>query len=162
MKRIPLTQGKETIVDDQDYDYLMQWKWRYLSARTVGYAVRTQRESDGETVKMMHYVIAERMGLKITSTCDHKDRNGLNNRQENLRPATISQNNANRRSTSKSGYRGVYWYPKHDKWVSQIRVEGKMHALGYFTDKVEAAKAYNKAAKKHFGEFARLNPIPGE
>lgn len=158
MKKIPLTKGMEALVDDQDYKFLMQWDWQYHSTDNGGYAVRTIRNP---TKKIwMHHVVATRKGLVIKSCCDHIDRNGVNNRRDNLRLATSSQNGANRFRKNKSGFRGVYWYPRYSKWSTQIRVEGKLHNLGYFTDKIEAAKAYNKAAEEHFGEFAWLNPIP--
>ncbi len=65
-------------------------------------------------------------------------------------------------ANNKSGFKGVCWYKARNKWICYITAMNKRIHLGYFTDKVEAAKAYNAAAKKHFGEFAWLNPIPGE
>ena len=153
MQKIPLTKGKEALVDDQDYDYLMQWKWH--AAKGVKYAGRNRSI-------YMHQVIAERMGFETIA--DHIDGNGLDNRRENLRPATNQLNQANRgpQVNNTSGFKGVYYDKARDKWRAQIMVHQKQHNLGRFDDKVEAARVYNKAAKKHFGEFAWLNPIPGE
>lgn len=162
MRRIRLTKGKEALVDDEDYDHLMQWKWQYRQTDGGGgYATRTQRSGDHRKAVWMHHVVADRMGLETGDEYDHIDRNGLNNCRNNLRPATASQNCANRRPRRNgSGYRGVYWYPRYRKWNAMIRVKGRIHNLGYFQSRVEAAKAYNEAAKQHFGEFACLNPLP--
>lgn len=152
MKTIKLTQGMETWVDDEDYDYLNQWTWQYDS----GYAKRTE----GRSSVRMHTVVGQRMGL--IGQIDHKDTFGLNNQRENLREATHSQNIANsklsRRNTS--GFKGVVWYASHQKWAARIVVNQKQIHLGYFDCKIQAAKKYNHAAKSFFGEFARLNEIP--
>jgi len=91
---------------------------------------------------------------------DHKDGNGLNNRKANLRLCTNSQNQANRNGTQRnntSGFNGVTW-SKHDKkWRAKIMLNKKrVHLGGYYTA-AEAANAYDKAAIKLFGEFARVN-----
>jgi hypothetical protein len=89
---------------------------------------------------------------------DHENRNGLDCRRENLRAATYSQNNANRRFSIKntSGYRGVR-KTKEGKWRAEIKVDGKKISLGCYWDIIEAAKAYDTASSKYFGEFANLN-----
>ena len=92
---------------------------------------------------------------------DHIDGNGLNNQKSNLRIATRSQNSMNRdkQADNKSGYKGVYWKDSHKKWAAVIKIERKAVHLGLFTDKEEAAKAYNEAVKVYFGEFGRTNVI---
>jgi hypothetical protein len=162
MKKIPLTQGREALVDDCDYEYLMQWKWCASKEGSIFYAV-SGCSSEG-TLKRMHRVVAARMGFSSSSMADHINRNGLDNQRENLRPATKVENGRNRGpiENSKSGYKGVSWRADRARWRVNIRVNDKQVHLGYFDDKVEAAKAYNAAAKKHFGEFAWLNPTPGE
>ncbi len=87
---------------------------------------------------------------------DHKDRNQLNDRIENLRVATINQNGYNKGilPTNTSGYKGVSWNSKTKKWKADIRVNGKRLFLGYFSDPVEAHAVYVKAALEHHGEFA--------
>ena len=90
---------------------------------------------------------------------DHIDGNGLNNASENLRLCTPGQNRANCRKDrdNRSGYKGVTWARTSRKWMAQIVVQGKKQYLGVFVDKVRAAKAYDREAKKAHGEFAGLN-----
>ena len=161
MKRIPLTQGKETLVDDQDYEYLIQWDW---CANRKDSAFYTQGRIDGNTTTSIHQVLGKLLGFSSGVNVDHINRNGLDNRRENLRPASKMENARNRgpQVNNTSGFKGVTLYRYDDTWQAQIHVRGKNIYLGRFDDKVEAAKAYNEAAKKHFGEFAWLNPIPGE
>jgi hypothetical protein len=97
----------------------------------------------------------------MPSVIDHVDSNSTNNKIENLREATQSQNMMNRAvSTScKSGYKGVYFVEALQKWRAYISVNRKNISIGYFLDKHEAAKAYNKAAFELRGNFAKLNTI---
>jgi hypothetical protein len=103
----------------------------------------------------MHCLIMGAKGI------DHVNGNGLDNRRENLRPATNSQNMANRRPNinSSSPYKGVTWAPNcgSGKWRANIKIDGASHTLGFFEDVREAAEAYDAAARVAFGEFARLN-----
>lgn len=96
---------------------------------------------------------------------DHKDGNTLNNTRENLRLVTSAQNNQNRRIpiNNKAGFKGVSFNLKSSLYVAYIYVNYKRIHLGYFSNKVDAAKAYDNAARQHFGEYARLNfPKDGE
>ena len=159
MKRIKLTQGKFALVSDEDYEYLNQWKWFAHKGYTTFYAIRHSLTINKKrTLIYMHRVIAERMGIKNP---DHIDRNGLNNQRNNLRDSTRSQNNANRglNKNNTSGYKGVCWNKQKQKWHARIRVNYKYVQLGLFDNIKDAARAYNKAALKYFGEFAWLNPI---
>ena len=91
---------------------------------------------------------------------DHINHNGLDNRKANLRPATCAQNNYNRihlRKSQSSKYTGVSWQKQSKKWMVQIRYKGRRIFLGLFEDEIQAAKAYDKAAKIYHGEFASLN-----
>lgn len=93
---------------------------------------------------------------------DHINRNGLDNRKANLRPATCAQNILNRaynfkRKDSPSKYKGVCWHKYTKKWQAQICFGGTHKTVGYFDNEIEAAKAYDRAAKKYHKEFAVLN-----
>ena len=109
--------------------------------------------------RMMFYI----MNGYLPDEVDHANHDKLDNSFENLRAATISQNRMNTSSHkgSSSKYLGVTWCKRDEKWKSQISVEGGNKYQGCFTSETEAAKAYNTAAAKHFGEFANLNTIPG-
>lgn len=164
MKRIPLTQGKEALIDDQDYEYLTQWTWCAGRGGNSKHFYAVSGCSAEGSFKLMHKLIGGLIGFPPKSMVDHVNRNGLDNQRENLRPATKVENGRNRGPTknNKSGYKGVTWRSDRGKWRATIKVNDRQVHLGYFNDKVEAAKAYNKAAKKYFGKFAWLNPIPKE
>lgn len=149
MKQIALTNSKEfVLVDDNDYELLNKHRWYAITIKLCTYAQRR----DGSKHVMMHNVIT---GYKLT---DHKNRNGLDNRRENLRDASYSENAANRikaRNCS-SIYKGVSQCSKTGNWRAYIN-KGKFKSLGTFKTQEEAAKAYDKAALEAFGEYARLN-----
>ena len=154
MKVIALTQGREVVVDDEDYEFLAQRRWKCEPRRDSGYACRTE----GRTTIYMHQLVAERYGLDVCECeIDHKDGNGLNNQRTNLRAATRSQNNANQRVArrNRSGYKGVYWSQAARKFAAQL---GRKY-LGLFESPVDAAIAYNCAARARFGDFAHLNSV---
>ena len=115
--------------------------------------------NNGKVVHMHREIVSPPDGFVI----DHANGNGIDNRRENIRICTISQNvqNSSRRSDNSSGFKGVGWH-KNKKWRVQIMVNGRVTHVGMFSDIVDAAKAYNDAAVKCFGEFAKLNEIPQE
>ena len=155
MKKIKLTQGKCALVSDIDYTYLNQWKWYYHR----GYARRTDRSGKQPRTILMHRIVLERILAQSNFThTDHRDLDGLNNQRRNLRPATQQQNGQNRgkQKNNTSGYKGVSWYPRDQQWVAKIRVNQRLLHLGYFTNKGDAAKAYNRAEKKYCGKFSSV------
>lgn len=164
MKEIKLTRGMSALVDDEDFEYLAQFKWRVVSLGNGGdhlYAGRTARDRKpcGEMV-LMHREIMGVRG-KPENLIDHKNRNGLDNRKLNLRPCDRHQNSANRRSKigASSGFLGVFFYKRDRNWTAKIRFNKKLYHLGYFDDEIKAALAYNDAAIQYHGEFANLNII---
>jgi len=145
VKTITLSDGQVCRVDDADFSRVGRERWYPAEGVNTTYAVR----SDGDT---MHRVIVRAQpGQKV----DHADGNGLNNQRSNLRVCTQAQNNANSstRRSSRSGFKGVHWCLKREKWIVQC---AHKH-VGQFAEKVEAAKAYDVAAVAAYGEFARLN-----
>ena len=97
--------------------------------------------------------------LLNTKGVDHRDGDKLNNLDNNIRPCTTSQNNANKPSSSMSGLKGAYLDKRKNKWYSSIKCGGKTKFLGYFDNKYDAALAYGRAAEEMFGEFAYCDNI---
>ena len=159
MKEIPLTRGRVALVDDEDYDYLMQWKW-YTNKTLQGkfYAARSLWNLITKKIKnvCMHRVIID---AKKGEEVDHKDGNGLNNQRGNLRLCTRAQNNANSKlqKNSTSGYKGATFDRHAQKWQAHIMYNRRHLFLGYYGTSEEAARAYDKKAIELFGEFARPN-----
>lgn len=166
MKRIPLTQGLYALVDDADFEWLNQWKWFALkgTGNNTFYAVHWDCSSKPKVLVRMHTVLLERkLGRSLLDEVDHEDNNGLNNQKCNLREATASENSCHRglRSDNTSGFKGVSWINREQKWYAQISIKGKYYSLGYFDDPREAARAYDRAAVDLHGEFAKTNKMLG-
>lgn len=158
---IPLTQCQNALVDASDYDWLMQWNWFASWSKNTKsfYAMRRIWINGRDKTIPMHRQI---LGLKLDDPRqgDHKEPGQtLNNRRSNLRIATQSQNqqNSNKQANNKSGFKGVSLRKDTNKWTAHICVNGKDRNLGYFEDRTEAARAYDAAALRCFGEFAHLN-----
>jgi ribosomal protein L19 len=160
MKRIPLTQGKVALVDDEDYCWLSQYKWHLRKGTNTFYATRHAWIKNKRVTIDMHRDI-----LKLTPgdkrLTDHKDRNGLNNQKENLRIVSISINIYNRVMNIKRGktsiYRGVCWSTRHKKWKASITYCKKVKHLGFFNSQKEAAEIYDKAAIRYYPDLTILN-----
>lgn len=150
---IPLRNGLVVIVDAEDYEWLSQWKWKAKKGYSTIYAVR---RSEG------HLIFMHRAILGVTDPrilVDHKNRNGLDNRRDNIRVASRAQNMHNRISSSNntSGYKGVHWDKRKEKWIAAIGIDGRRKHLGNFDSSEDAARAYDQAARELHGNFALLN-----
>lgn len=147
MKEIIATKGLVVLVDDDDYESLSKHKWH-----SQGGYVRNAKLGTMHRFLMKH----------PEGSVDHINGNKCDNRRVNLRLATHSQNMQNRHygwGTSK--YRGVIWSRNHDAWQARIKLNGKSIYLGMFRDELDAAKAYNAAKDKYYGEYAGPNEIDG-
>lgn len=154
-KQIALTQGKVTLVDDLDYERLNQWKWYANKQHNTWYAVRGIRDYGKVTMIRMHREI---LHTPVGMDTDHKDGDGLNNRRNNLRCATTAQNHQNGRSRKgTSRFKGVCRNRRAGKWKAYIHAEGRTVHLGCFDSETDAAKAYDNAAQRYFGDFACTN-----
>jgi hypothetical protein len=152
MKEILLTRNKVALVDDKDFDRLNHYSYSAHKRFNNWYAIR---HGENHCVIRMHHDV---LGLNPSVIVDHKDGDGLNNQSENLREATKSQNAANSRKRNGSSiYKGVSYKESSDKWQAKICVNYKQIYLGLHENEVDAALAYDSAAMKYFGEFARLN-----
>lgn len=157
MKEIELTKGKFALVDDCDFDRVSAFKWQAAADGNTYYA---QMVVDGHSIRMHRFILGVRRGVGI----DHKNRNGLDNRRENIRVATQSQNNHNRPAQKRpwkkhSEYKGLTWAYGPSCWQVRIMVDGRRRLIGYFKDEAEAARAYNAAAREMCGEYALLNVV---
>jgi len=161
-----LTKGQVTIVDRVDADLaLLKWHAHFSPSYANGgnfLAKRSTPRINGKHgVEYLHRVILSRMlgrPLLHSEWVDHEDLNPLNNRRENLRLATPSQNQVNKgkRTDNSSGFTGVSWRKDRRKWVARIWFNGKKYQLGNFDTKEAAHDAYIEKAKELHGEFARL------
>ena len=133
-------------------------KWHAIKSRNTFYAGRTIRVGKKHISIKMHRAVIH---LPKHLFADHINRNGLDNRKANLRPATIAQNNFNKiqpkAKNATSKYQGVTWDKNRKMWLARIGIYGKRKHIGHFKDEIHAAKAYDKAAKEYQKEFAVLN-----
>ena len=152
---VPLTKGRFAKVDEVDFADVSKWNWScWTDHGNRAYAAR------GQIVLMHRYIMRAEPGEQV----DHKNGDGLDNRRRNLRKATVTENSRNhmkRRGEHTSKYKGVSWHC--GKWCANISRDGKAFRLGRFTTEEEAALAYDEAARRLHGEFARVNfPIDDE
>ncbi len=165
IKQIMLTQGQHAIVDSENYEYLMQWKWTYCD----GYAYRAvfmgsiNGKKKSKKIRMHRIIVAAPDGWYV----DHINGDTLDNRRCNLRICTAMQNAQNSyRPVHRIGcirsskYKGVSYNKKNKNWRVQIQVNKKKMYVSSHKFEIEAASAYNAAAIQYFGEFAKLNEVP--
>lgn len=155
MNQIKLSSDKVALVDDEDFEYLSQFKWYDAH----GYAARNYFIKGKHIHVSMHREILGNIPSNVQT--DHINGNKLDNRRENLRLCNNAQNNQNKGLTkdNTTGFKGLRWYKPSKRWQVRIAVYGKQIHLGYFKDITKAVKTYNTAAKKYHGEFAYQNII---
>ena len=141
MKKIKLSRGKFTTVDDADYASLNRYKWYAVQGRSGFYAVRAVRNGEKQTKLRMHRVIT---GANAGLVVDHRNHNTLDNRRSNLLPCSNSDNGFNRRGAAKhsrSRIRGVSYIARDKKWKAQVRKGGRYLLNRQFKSKKEAVRA---------------------
>lgn len=160
MRELLLTKGYVALVDDEDYDYVNQWKWHFTSymgaCRNVPLPHPTSRNHRQTTISL-HRTI---MNTPKDMVCDHINGNRLDNRKSNLRNCSQSENMKNRKINvnNTSGYKGVLWESRKKYWYATIQSNRKRVYLGGgFQSPKDAALLYDKHAKLLHGEFAKLN-----
>jgi hypothetical protein len=160
-----LSQGIWTTVDAEDFEWLKGHDWSARKNVTGKfYGSRKGKISTGEFLFMsLHRVILIPIENEETRRLlvDHRDRDPMNNRRSNLRLCSWNQNSQNRtkRRNCTSTYKGVHLHSKTKRlcWRSSFCLDGDIKFLGLFETEIEAALAYDEAAKTHYGEFAALN-----
>jgi hypothetical protein len=157
-RRIYLGEGEWTILDAEDYYRLSDFKWGIYASKGKCYVVCNIKigPMQTRTVRLHREIMNAPDGLLV----DHRNGSTFDNRRENLRLATRTQNNCNRRKTkskTSSRFIGVSFNKQRQRWNVYIRHNGKKLWLGRFNNEENAAKAYDNAAVKYHKEFARLN-----
>lgn len=146
MKKIRLTHGLHTLVDDDVYQWASKYRWSAQFRKGKFYAARKTKEG----LISLHREIQQ---PKPGQLVDHRDGDSLDNQRHNLRVATPVQNAGNRGPAQRQPYKGVLWSKKHAAWRARLRNQ----TLGYFPTAEAAARAHDAKAKETYGEFAWLN-----
>ena len=155
--RLKLNHGKSTVVDAEDAPILRRYAWRAVRRHSLWYAAGVKYGPKGRRDVYLHRLIAH---ARRGQTIDHLDGDGLNNRRRNLRKCSTKENIRNARiKPHSSRFKGVYWSRHNREWRAQIGVNRRIITLGGFASETAAARAYNAAAVKHHGRFARLNEV---
>ncbi len=154
MREVILTSGEISLVDDSDFNFVNQFRWRALRTPRTTYA----RATINGKVVLMHRIL---MQTPVGMHTDHLNSNGLDNRRENLRVCTQTENKRNARPAQgkSSPYKGVSLIKgtKTPKYSCKIYVDGKLRHLGTYSSPVHAALRYDHEARENYGEFAYLN-----
>lgn len=151
---------QKILVDDDDFDYLNQWKWK-IGKR--GYAVRGVYDHVCNGKRLYKDVTLHRLVIRARpgEMVDHINGDKLDNQKSNLRLCNHAENMRNTKLSTRntSGYKGIYWHKRSQYWQAYITYNQKHMYLGRYVDKMDAVKAYNAAAEKYFGVFAKTNSL---
>jgi hypothetical protein len=150
--------SKFGLIDFKDFKLVRNYRWNIIEGKTIDYIITNIKLENGkQNHKGLHrFLLPDREGLMI----DHKNRNGLDNRRNNIRYCTKSQNSMNSKKIlgTSSEYKGVSWCSGKNRWKVTIKLHGKrIKGEKHFRDEIEAAKYYDCIAKEIFGEFSRTN-----
>lgn len=162
---IKLTQGKFAIIDDADIDLISSHKWyAWASGGKRFYAVRksSRKQDAGQGMIFMHRAIWEvhNGAIPIGKEIDHINNDPLDNRIENIRACSRSENNFNRKKKvpgCSSNFKGVSYHKAAKKWMAYIDYLGKRYYLGLYDNPESAARAYDLKASELFGKYAAIN-----
>lgn len=158
MKKIPLSKyGRKNkgkyfaLIDDEDFEAINKIDW--CCTGHYGVCDYAHARIKGKLISMHRYILKSDKG----EYTDHKNRNGLDNRKENLRICSQSQNQYNRKKqvNNTSGFKGISWHKKSKKWQVNLRIPGKQLYFGLYSNKEKALEVYNQNIKRICGEFAR-------
>jgi hypothetical protein len=155
MRLIPLTRGQFAKVDDEDFEFLSQWKWHALKQPHTFYAARNVTVDGKRKTIWMHRVVNKTPEGLLT---DHKNGDGLDNQRHNLRSATHQDNMVNcaRHRAGSSKYRGVSWHVSNRCWIAQITINYRYIYIGRFETEEEAHAAYQaKRQELRAGQLIR-------
>lgn len=149
------------LVDDSDYDFLIEYNWFIYRCTHKGKKARTMyavTHTKGVTIRMHRLIMGVTNPKQLV---DHKDSNGLNNQRENIRVATPQQNQFNMRPfvSNKSGFKGVSYHKGDKVYMVFLRVNKKNTYFGSYKTSIEAATRWNELARQHHGEYAYQNPV---
>ncbi len=160
MIEVPLTKGYVALIDDEDAERVLAFKWQAIGRREKVYAARSDFTKGAGTKRMVYlhrFILDAPSGTEV----DHRNGYRLDCRRANMRLATHTQNNINKpvRKDSQTGFKGVglQAYSNGKRFTATIKANGAKKYLGSFGSAVDAAKAYDAAAREFHGEFARLN-----
>ncbi len=154
---IQITKGHFALVDAEDFEVLSKNRWTWHPA---GYALRVERRDGRQYCITMHRQL---MGLQLAGApagfqVDHRNGDGLDNRRANLRVCSAQEDKRSRRKLSgKFPYKGIAKKDDEKRWLARIKVDGKLQNLGRYETPEQAARAYDEAAVRFFGEFALTN-----
>jgi hypothetical protein len=154
MKSIPLSQGRFALVDDEDFEWLSRHTWHAAKVRNSEHIWYAATHVGKRGIRMHQMILGQIKGTVI----HHEDHNGLNNQKNNLKRTTVGNNTAHqkKRSDNTSGYKGVCWDKKNQKWEVKVG-DGPSRYSKRFVALEDAVTAYDVEATKRWGEFALTN-----